>query len=93
MSVKEYNEILYPDLLLKIEGFQNRREYDEKMLRKIGFSAYIAPNLDPKRMSKSESTYWPMIGDRKEKQGYQFQDKKEAFRELLDQVQHGASRN
>lgn len=92
MSVKEYNEILYPDLLAKIEGFQNRRQIEEDMLRRVGFSAQIGSHLDPKLMPKTKQAYWPMRGDKKQ-DGYKFQDKKEAFKELLDMVQNGASRN
>lgn len=60
MTPKEYNEILYCDLMLKIEGFQNRRRDDEYRLRKVGFSAYVAPHLNPKKMAKKEDAYWPI---------------------------------
>ena len=52
--------MLYPDLLLKMEGYSDRLKREEYLLRKVGFSSYIGPHLDPKKMAKSEDKYWPI---------------------------------
>lgn len=92
MSVREYDDILYPDLLLKIEGFRKRRDEDLRILRRIGYSALKGSHLEPKSMPKSEKEYFPLTTDKKDEQ-YKFQDKKEAYKELLELVTNGASRN
>lgn len=92
MTVKEYNEILYPDLILKIKGYQRKRDEDHRILRRIGFSALKGSHYDPKSLPKTEREYWRLTTDTKEEK-YQFQDKKEAYKELLELVTNGASRN
>lgn len=93
MSLRDYNNITYSDLMIKIDGFQDREQYTESMFRRVGYSARIAPHVHPKDTPKTEAKYWPMKGDKVAKETYSFQEKKEAFKELLDLVQNGAVRN
>lgn len=61
MSVSEYNNILYRDLMLKIEGHKIRQKERERHYRSIAFSAYIAPHLDRKKLNNiSEEKFWPI---------------------------------
>lgn len=59
MAPHEYDNILYPDLLLKLEGFADRLDYELDLVRNSAFSAYISGNLDPKKMAKSVDAFWP----------------------------------
>ncbi|NGM63508.1 hypothetical protein G5B30_16485 [Sphingobacterium sp. SGG-5] len=85
MDIGVYYNMLYPDLLLKIEGYQSRRKHEEYMWRKIGFSALTSGGLAPKGLT--EEKYWPI--DKDKTSGVpEFDNKKEAFKELLKQVQN-----
>ena len=59
MTPHEYDNILYPDLLIKMEGFNERLEYELDLVRNSAFSSYISGNLDPKKMAKSVDAFWP----------------------------------
>lgn len=60
MSVREYNNMLYRDFILKMQGYKERQEYEEEISRTIAFSAYIAPHLNVKKMAKNIEKFWPM---------------------------------
>lgn len=90
MTVSEYNRITYRDLMLKIDGFQDREQYTESMFRMVGFSAQTGSHVRPKDQPKTLNAYWPMRADEAvKKEAYSFGDKKEAFRELLNLVNNG----
>lgn len=59
MTPYDYDTILYPDLLLKMEGFTDRMEYELDITRNASFASYISGNLDPKKMAKSVNEFWP----------------------------------
>lgn len=88
MGSEEYYSMLYPDLLLKIEGYDMRRQQDERIMRKVAYSAYVAPHVDPKDKAKTEQSFWPMASD-KETNEPKFDDKKEAFKDLLKEIWQG----
>lgn len=60
MGSVEYDNILYCDLLLKVEGFAKRMDHEENMVRTAAFSSYIAPHLNVKKMAKTLEAFWPM---------------------------------
>lgn len=63
MSEREYECISYYSLLFKIEGFQNKLEYDLNIQRQAAFAGYIAPHLDPKKLRNiTIDKFWPMPG-------------------------------
>lgn len=62
MTPKEYDCILYTDLIAKMDGFRERLIHEENIMRNVAFSAYIAPHLNPKKMAKKIDTFWPMSG-------------------------------
>lgn len=59
MSPHEYDNILYTDLLIKIEGFNERLDYELDLVRNSAFASYISGNLDPKKMAKTVDSFWP----------------------------------
>lgn len=67
MTPQEYDTILYRDLVPKLEGFKERLEYGETINRKVAYSSYIGPHLNPKRIPEIDK-FWP-IGDSKNKKG------------------------
>src|SRR5690606_37179058 len=84
MGIREYYDMLYPDLLLKMEGFSDRLKREEYLLRKVGFSAYIGAHLDPKKMAKSEDKYWPMDkGDGNPKEKMVTDEKRRRIRAMI----------
>lgn len=88
MSVREYNTIMYPDLLCKIKGFRDRMNYEERVMRKVGFSALISASIvGSKSMPKTEQEYWPIDGDEQPKlPKSNFESKKEAFKKIIEKV-------
>lgn len=62
MTPREYDCILYVDLIAKMEGFNDRMRWEEGIMRKVAFSAYVAPHVNPKKMPRKIETFWPMSG-------------------------------
>lgn len=60
MSIDEYNNITYADLMRKIDGFNKRVKANISMQRHLTWTTYIAPHLDPKKMAKSIDDFWPL---------------------------------
>lgn len=60
MSAQEFDNMLYRDFILKMEGFKQRQEYEENIYRTVAFSAYIAPHLNPKKLAVNIDKFWPM---------------------------------
>lgn len=91
MSISEYNNILYCDLLIKIKGYRAKLLNEERMMRKVGFSALISASVaGAKELPKTESEYWPVDGDKdykEEREEYE-RDKKEALKNTLSRL-HG----
>lgn len=58
MSHKEYDTILYCDLVLKLEGYKDRLLHEEKIQRLVAYSSYIAPHLNPKKMATNIGKFW-----------------------------------
>lgn len=60
MTLKEYDIILYRDLIFKMNGFKMKLDYEEEIFRNMAYSSYIAPHLNPKKMAKNIDKFWPM---------------------------------
>lgn len=91
MSSREYNTIMYPDLMAKINGFRNRRKHDEQLMREVGWSAIISGRVaHSKEFYKSKMEYWPIDGDPEpsdiDPEGGGFESKKGAYKQLIDKV-------
>ena len=63
MSCKEYDNITYKDLMLKIKGHKMRQREREKHLRTIAFSAYISPHVPYKSLIKDVEKFWPITDE------------------------------
>lgn len=92
MSVQEYDTILYCDLILKIEGFADKMQSEEELIRNVAYSAYIAPHIDRRKMAKNIEAFWSIKkkGDTKKVSDA----KREAIRLELKRInleKHGTS--
>lgn len=86
MQPKEFDCITAYDLDLKLEGFYESFKSRREMDRFMAFSAYIAPCLDRKEVAKvTIEKFLPLDWDI-EKEDEKFEHKKEAFKQLLKQV-------
>lgn len=86
MSSKEFDCITFYDLDLKIEGFLNNERRQSEEGRFKAYTAYIAPHLDPKKLKGlTPQKFMPFEWDSSEAI-ISFEDKKEAFRNLLKNV-------
>lgn len=89
MSSKEYDCITYFDLELKIKGYNKKQDHTDFMLREIAYSAYIGSHIDPKSLKGvTRQKFLPLRFDKPEKK-VNFKAKKQAFLELLKQVNKG----
>lgn len=87
MSVREYNTIMYPDLLDKIKGHRERQKYNEMVMRKVGFSALISASIvGSKDMPKTEQEYWPIEGEEVVERKTKAENKQEAFKRLIEKT-------
>lgn len=91
MEVGAYYNSLYPDLLLKIEGFDRRRKADEVIMREIGWAAYTAPHLNVKKMHKDRQSFWPIdLGEQPKDPKDSLTEKRKRIAEALKkQREHG----
>lgn len=60
MSVHEYNNITYYDLMRKVSGFNDKVRSDLVLKRYQLWITYISPHLDPKKMAKSIDELMPL---------------------------------
>lgn len=61
MAPAEYDNILYRDLMYKLEGFKNRIDMQELLLRQVAYSAYISDNVPAKHPTKKDiQKFWPV---------------------------------
>lgn len=60
MTPDEYSNITYADLMRKVDGFNERVKTNINLRRHQAWITYIAPHLDPKKMSKSIEDFWPL---------------------------------
>lgn len=88
MSPKEYDTILYRDLLMKLDGFKDRLEYEENLTRRAAFAAYLAPHLNPKKLAKKLDDFWPLNGKGDVKK-VTMAEKRKAIREALKEMNNG----
>lgn len=86
MSPRDYDCITYYDLMNKIQGFKMLQDRQESFFRKLGWTAYIAPHLDPKKMDKNPNQYWPTNGVKKKKKKTSISKKKQGFLDLMNEV-------
>lgn len=63
MSSREYYLTSYHDIMLKMEGFKNRLDHDENIMRHVAFYAFKGPQVDPKGQPKTVAKFWPMQND------------------------------
>lgn len=63
MTLHEYNNITYSDLIRKIDGFNERVRTNVALKRYQLWVTYIAPHLDPKKMAKTIDDLMPMPGE------------------------------
>lgn len=85
MSLSDYNNITYSDLMLKIDGFNSRRKQDEYWYRKIAFSSYISGSIQLKQKDLDIDKFWA-IDDKEEKkveQGDSLTEKRKRMQEAL----------
>lgn len=94
MSPKEYDTILYRDLMLKMQGFKDRLNYEEDITRRLAFTVYRAPHLNPKKLAKSIDAFWPKPGSEKNTDNKKISDaKRQAVREELQRRKNGETGN
>lgn len=84
MGVYEYNTILYHELMLKMEGFDQRLQNEEDIYRTVAFSAYIGSHLNPKKLPKNVKEFWPLKRDVATKKVTD--EKRAAMREALKRM-------
>jgi len=63
MSVHEYNNITYADLMYKVNGFNSRVRTNIVLKRYQLWVTYISPHLDPKKMAKTIDELMPLPDD------------------------------
>lgn len=84
----EYDTILYKDLVLKMEGYKDRLDYGEAISRKVAYSSYIGPHLNPKKIPKIDK-FWPIGDEKKDGAGVSLAQKREAIKEFLQAQNNG----
>lgn len=89
MPPEEYDNILYRDLIFKMEGFKDKLDYEEEIFRNMAYSSYIAPNLNPKKMAKSIDKFWPMRGKGGTDNKKVTNSKRDAIRAALNEMNSG----
>lgn len=87
MDVREYDNILYRDLMAKLEGFKDRLDYEESIYRKIAQSAFIGPHLKGATASKTFEEFWP--GKKKGDHKKVTNERRRAIKEALKQMNSG----
>lgn len=88
MTPSEYDNILYRDLVLKLEGFKDRLDSEELILRRVAYSAYLGPSVDAKDPTKKNiDKFWPVSikGGKKSKENIT-PEKRAAIREALKEM-------
>jgi len=85
MSIGDYNNITYFDLMLKIDGFNSRRKHDEAWARKIAYSSYISNNIQLKQKDLDIDKFWPLDDAVKgsKEQGESLSEKRKRMQEAL----------
>lgn len=79
MSVNEFECMTYHDLSIKIEGFNDAKKREESIQRMIGFCAFIAPHINPKKAKFEE--IWPSLYSKKE--AFNYDEVKDVIKEAI----------
>lgn len=96
MSPAEYDNILYRDLVLKLEGFKERLLREEFIFRKVAYSAYLGPSVDAKDPSKKNiDKFWPIdiVDETKKRKEAITPEKRAAIREALKEMNENRNKD
>lgn len=96
MTPAEYDNILYRDLIIKLEGFKDRLDREELIFRKVAYSAYLGPSVDGKDPSKKNiEKFWPMeiLDETKKRKEALSKEKREAIREALKEMNENRNKD
>lgn len=94
MSPKEYDVILYRDLMFKMDGFKDRLNFEEEVIRRLAYTTYRAPHLNPKKLANNIDAFWPKPGGTGKSDNKKISDaKRKAVREELQKRRNGQTGN
>lgn len=85
MTPMEYDCITFSDLILKIEGYSDRRKDEMLRERLCAYFAYIAPHVQPKKGTRPQDLY-PIGDEITESNKSPLSEKREALKEMLKSI-------
>ena len=88
MTLSEYNNTTYSDLMRKIDGFNERLKTNLSLKRHHAWITYISPHLDPKKMSKSIDEFWPQSPENATSSKKIDDEKRQRIKAFLEKRQH-----
>lgn len=88
MTLSEYNNTTYSDLMRKVEGFNERLKTNLSIKRHLAWITYISPHLDPKKMSKTIDEFWPQSPENRKPSKKIDDAKRQRIKAFLEKRQH-----
>lgn len=86
MSSHEYDCITFYDLMLKIEGYNDKRKDELTRQRLCAFFAYIAPHVKLKKNTRPTDLYKLPWDEENETGKTTLEQKKDGFKDLINIV-------